>query len=65
MAIEIKDSVKKFAETSMSEAKVDIDVEYCKTHGIKYQNHEVDASKVDLFNSKSNKAAFDFVMKLK
>lgn len=59
--MKIKDSVKQATQKSMAEARVDIDIDFCKTHGIKFKNHEIDAATVDLFNTKSNKAAFDFV----
>jgi hypothetical protein len=46
------------------EIKVDIDIELCKKYGIKYHDEEkIDINKIDLFNSKSNKAAFDFLTK--
>lgn len=61
----IKESVKQFAKKAMAEAKVDIDIEFCKRNKIKYSDNENDASKVDLFNTKSNKDAFDFIVKLK
>lgn len=58
-----KETVEEFTKRAMAEAEVDIDIEYCKKYGIKFKNHEIDATEVDLFNSKSNKAAFDLVMK--
>lgn len=47
----------------MNECRFDVDVEFCKEHEIKYDNHEVDASEVDLFNREANIRAFDFVFK--
>lgn len=61
----MKESIKQFVKKAMAESKVDIDVEYCKRNNIKYPDNETDVSKVDLFNTKSNNDAFDFVMKLK
>lgn len=53
-----------FALRVMRESEVDIDVEYCVKQGIKYDNHEIDASEVILFDKKSTKAAFDLVTSL-
>ncbi|MCW3084489.1 MAG: hypothetical protein JWP12_1855 [Bacteroidetes bacterium] len=61
--MKVKDSVKQLTKNAMAEVRVDIDIEYCKKYGIKYNNHEIDAATVDLFNTKSNKAAFDFLTK--
>jgi hypothetical protein len=61
MVMKVKDSVKQRTIEAMAEIRVDIDIEYCKKHGIKYDNDEVASSTVDLFNTKSNKAAFDFL----
>lgn len=58
-----KETVDEFTQRVLAESKVDIDIEYCKKHSIKYKNHEIDAAGVDLFNTKSNKAAFDFLLK--
>ena len=57
------ESVEEFTQRILNNYRVDIDVEYCKKHGIKFKNHEIDATKVDLFNSKSNKDAFEYVTK--
>lgn len=53
-----------FALRVARESDVDIDVEYCEKRGIKYDNHEIDASEVRLFDKKSTKAAFDLVTSL-
>jgi len=58
-----KETVDQFTERVLAESKVDIDIDYCKEHSIKYKNHEIDAAGVNLFNTKSNKAAFDFLVK--
>lgn len=59
----IKDSIKQLVKKEMEQANVDIDIEYCKKNGIKYDNHEVDSSTIQLFDPKTNKAAFEFVTK--
>lgn len=58
-----KETIDEFVFKVLTESKVDIDIEYCKKYGIKYTNHEEDASKKDLFDSKCNKAAFDLIFK--
>ena len=55
---------REFAERVVRNAKVDIDLDYCEKRGLKYKNHEIDASSVELFNSASTKAAFDLVTRL-
>lgn len=60
--MKIKESAKEFAYRVLRESKVDIDVDYCIKHGIKFNDSESEIE-CDLFNSKSNKAAFDFVTK--
>lgn len=63
MESQIKNSVKEFAKKAMAEVKIDIDIKYCKEKGIKYNNHEIDASRVDLFDTESTKSAFNFITK--
>ena len=50
-----------FAQRVIRTTVVDIDVDYCEKNGVKYENHEIDASEVQLFDKKSTKAAFDLV----
>ena len=61
--MKIKDSVIEKVNKELSRVRVDVDIEFCKQNNIKYDNDEVNASTVDLFNKKSNKAAFDFLTK--
>ena len=58
-----KETVEEFALRVLHESNTDVNINYCIENGIKYDNHEIDASKIDLFTTKSNKAAFDFVIK--
>ena len=53
-----------FAQRVMRTTVVDIDVDYCEKDDVKYENHEIDASDVQLFDQKSTKAAFDLVTSL-
>ncbi len=66
----IKESVKEEVKKSISEMRFDIDIEYCKKHGLHGYDKEYTVEEfekvmdgVDLFDSKSNKAAFDLVFK--
>lgn len=59
-----KETAEEFAKRVLAESQVDIDIEYCKKHNIKYKNRIVDDDNTDLFNTKSNKAAFDYVMRI-
>ncbi len=61
--MKIKNSVIEKVNRELSRVRIDVDIELCKQNNIKYDNDEVDASNVDLFNRKSNKAAFDFLTK--
>jgi hypothetical protein len=63
--MKVKDSIKQFAQRVVDESIVDIDINFCKENGIKYKNHEKDASKVELFTSESNLAAYKAVFKKK
>ncbi len=58
-----KETVEQFTKRVLEESLVDIDIEYCKKNKVIFKNHEIDATQIELFNSKTNKAAFDFVMK--
>lgn len=53
-----------FAERVVRNAKVDIDLDYCEKRGLKYKNHEIDASTVELFTESSIEAAFKLVTRL-
>jgi len=57
------ETVEEFTKRVLQEVRVDVDMAYCQANGIKFKNHEKDASEVDLFNTKSNKAAFDYILK--
>lgn len=59
----LKDSVKEATKKAIENARIDIDIEYCKLHGIKFNNHEINSDSIELFDSKMNKAAFDFLTK--
>jgi len=62
-----EETVEESTRRVLAEARVDIDVEYCKKHNIKFKshgnkdNHEIDFACVDLFNAKSVEAAFEFL----
>ena len=53
-----------FAERVMRTTVVDIDLDYCEKHGLKYKNHEIDASTVELFNESSTRAAFKLITRV-
>ena len=57
------ETVTEFAQRVLEEAQFDVSTEYCIKNGIKFDNHEVNANSLDLFTTKSNKAAFDFISK--
>jgi hypothetical protein len=61
--MKVKESIEQFTQRVLEESVVDIDIEYCKKHGIKYKNHENDSNNCDLFTTKSNIAAFEVVFK--
>lgn len=46
-------------------AQFDVDVKHCQENGIKFKNNEKDTKEIELFTSKSNIAAFNFIAKLK
>lgn len=64
----ISQSVKDHVAKMMSEIRVDIDVEYCKKHNIKFKDTPETLTEDELWNrladSKRTKAVFDYVMKL-
>jgi hypothetical protein len=62
-AMKTKETIEEFTARVLSEVKVDVDINYCIKHGVKFKNHEIDANGIELFNSKANKAAFDLVFK--
>ncbi|MDG1331546.1 MAG: hypothetical protein P8P74_04405 [Crocinitomicaceae bacterium] len=53
-----------FAQRVIRTTVVDIDTDYCEQNGVKYENHEIDASDVKLFDKKSTETAFDIVTSL-
>jgi len=63
----ISQDVKDFVKKAMSEIRLDVDIEYCKKHNIKFKD-TVDKETEDelwdrLADSKRTKAAFDIVTK--
>lgn len=53
------ETAEEFAKRVISEAVVDIDIDYCKINAVKPETKSL-----ELFNTKSNKAAFDLVSNL-
>ena len=60
-----KELIQEFVAQAMCDIQLDIDVDYCKKHNIKFDNHEIDVDSIVLFDSKSNKTAYDLVSKLR
>lgn len=62
----MKESIREFVKRSVSEARVDIDHEYCRKHNIFNYDEKID---LNLFNfeidTESVKAAFNLVTKNK
>ncbi|MEK6829039.1 MAG: hypothetical protein AABY15_02850 [Nanoarchaeota archaeon] len=63
-----KETIEEYVARLMSEMRFDVDVEFCKKHDITFSPNSGDMTeeefeKIDLFNSKANKEAFDFVSK--
>lgn len=61
--METKESLAEFVKQSISECQFDVDVNFCIENNVKFDNHEVDSSTVDLFNREANIRAFDFIFK--
>lgn len=65
MKMKAKETDELFVKRILAESIVDIDLAFCARNSVTLNNHEIDAKKVDLFNSKANKAAFNLVFKKK
>lgn len=52
-----QETMKEFTRRVLREVRVDVDVDYCKAHGIKFRSYEdeKDVSTADLFSSESIK----------
>jgi hypothetical protein len=61
--MKIKQSTIEFTKKVLKEALVDIDIEYCIKHNINYENNHINSEKFELFNTASNKSAFDLVFR--
>ena len=63
----IKESVKEFVDRAMKDIKIDIDIEYCKKHDIKFKDtpdvETEDEIWARLGDTKKNKAIFDYLTK--
>lgn len=58
------EEAKLIALQAVAECQFDVDVTDLHIEEIRFDNDEVDASQVDLFNKKSNDLAFKYVMSL-
>lgn len=59
-----QETVEEFVLRSIEESKFDVDIDFCLENKIKFKNDEIDASFLNLFETKSNKAAFKLVSKI-
>jgi hypothetical protein len=65
--MEIKQSVKDSVNKMMSEIRVDVDIEYCKKHNIKFKDTQDKETEDEIWDrlgdSKRNKVIFDYLTK--
>lgn len=50
-----------FIQNCIDNSEVDIDDTFCEDAGFKFDNHEVDAEKIDLLPTEINKKSFKFI----
>lgn len=60
-----KESVDEFVSNSLSEMRVDIDMDFCKRNDVKFLNHEIAAENIDLFNVEAMNSAYSLMKRVK